>query len=90
MTAGEFTDLPPKRKGENLQDWDALCLKAKRRPGNALLVAEGVPMSLANSLRQRDRAPFYTHEGMIRVYTRNTQWIDGKRHVDIYFIWHNH
>lgn len=86
---GTFTgDLPPRRSRPSAYEWDNLCRKAQDRPGEALLAASGVPVSLAKSIRGRTRAPFVRQDGHLIVNVRNSVVKDdGKRYGDLYFTW---
>lgn len=86
---GTFTGaLPPRRAHANTHDWDDLCRKAQERPGEALLAAQDVPVTLAKSIRGRTRAPFVREGGSLLVNVRNsTEGDDGRRYGDIFFTW---
>jgi hypothetical protein len=86
---GSFTGSVPPPTRAARKDWDALVRKAQRKPGEALLAAEGEKASIAVSLRARRRAPFVQEGGHLLVQVRNSSvnLVDGKRYGDIYLTW---
>lgn len=91
---GDFVpEVPPRANGSSRVDLyglDAMAIKARERPGVPMLAGKDIPYRYTNSLRVRNRDPYITAEGRIKVSIKTVKEVPenpADRVVDTYFTW---